>query len=74
MVLTTHEQNKTLICPRCSTWFKRQPMTKLHDTRGVTLDVCKRCGGMWLDREEVIMINKKQHKKAKKVNTNGKRN
>lgn len=35
------------ICPRCKVEMKK---IKRHD---VILDICKKCGGMWLDKDEI---------------------
>lgn len=40
-------------------------MTRMH----VTVDYCKKCGGLWLDKgemEELIKIQKKEMEKFKK--------
>lgn len=40
-------QNITLLCPRCNI-----PMKKIMK-KGVTIDFCTKCRGMWLDAKEV---------------------
>ncbi|OIO65983.1 hypothetical protein AUJ68_01775 [Candidatus Woesearchaeota archaeon CG1_02_57_44] len=40
-------------CPRCVRLWRGAPMRKLAHPAGVTLDVCDRCGGMWVDGDEV---------------------
>lgn len=69
MALTHKQQHKILPCPRCSTLFRRRAMIKLYDKRGVVLDVCEHCGGMWLDREEVMMIYRQKHKNTNAAKT-----
>jgi hypothetical protein len=40
-------QNTPLICPRCHIYMKK------INKNGVTIDVCTRCKGMWLDNNEI---------------------
>lgn len=56
-----------LLCPRCSIHMKKLVKDK------ITIDVCKKCGGMWADYGEVEKLNKvylrevgKNEKKQKK--------
>jgi Zn-finger nucleic acid-binding protein len=45
---------KLLLCPRC-----RVDMKKLVK-KDVVIDICKKCGGMWVDKgelEKLAMIN-----------------
>ena len=49
-------QNKSLPCPRCSHDSNKEIMRKFVTGKGVVLDVCAKCGGMWLDKSEVMMI------------------
>jgi hypothetical protein len=54
---------KTIKCPRCNIDMKQ--LTRMH----VTVDYCKKCGGLWLDKgemEELIKIQKKEMEKFKK--------
>ena len=44
-------QNKPLQCPR-----DKEIMRKFTTGKGIVLDVCPKCGGMWLDKSEVMMI------------------
>jgi len=44
-------QHKKLLCPRCGIVMK-----KLEHPTGAILDICDKCGGMWLDKEEVIVL------------------
>lgn len=37
-------------CPRCGTELT------VHDHRGVKVDQCDKCGGMWLDKGELEII------------------
>jgi Zn-finger nucleic acid-binding protein len=41
-----------LICPRCGIYMKK------IERKGVILDVCKRCKGMWFDAGEVEKLSK----------------
>jgi len=49
-------QNRELPCPRCSTNSHKEIMRKFTTGKGIVLDVCPKCGGMWLDKSEVMMI------------------
>ncbi len=40
-------QNVQLICPRCHIYMK-----KVHK-KGITIDFCPKCRGMWLDNKEI---------------------
>ncbi len=40
-----------MLCPRCET-----VMLDEIDRRGVTIDLCKKCRGVWLDRGELEKI------------------
>lgn len=42
----------TMRCPRCDVEMRK--VTKM----GVTIDVCDRCGGMWLDKGEMDSLNR----------------
>lgn len=42
-----HTGEKYLLCPRC-----RVEMKKLIKNK-VIIDVCKKCGGMWVDAGEI---------------------
>ncbi|MFH1590422.1 MAG: zf-TFIIB domain-containing protein [archaeon] len=48
-------QMAPLNCPRCA----GVRMRKLSHPTGAVLDICDRCGGMWLDREEVLTLFRK---------------
>lgn len=39
-------------CPRCG--IEMRKVTR----EGITIDVCDRCGGMWLDKGEMDSLNK----------------
>lgn len=55
-------QHKELRCPRDG-----KVMDKLNHPSGAVLDICPKCGGMWLDREEVMaLFNAKTKPKASK--------
>lgn len=41
----------TMRCPRCNVEMRK--VTRM----GVTIDVCDRCGGMWLDKGEMDSLN-----------------
>ncbi len=64
-------QNKKMPCPRCSTILRKAIMAKIKHPSGAILDVCSRCGGMWLDKGEVRLLydysNKKARSQRKKV-------
>ena len=55
------EMEKKIKCPRCSVLINRW-MRKLKHPSGATLDVCDRCGGLWLDKEEVRLLSKVKKK------------
>ena len=64
------DQNKKMGCPRCSSLIKKQIMRKVKHPSGAILDVCDKCGGMWLDKEEVKLLydfSKSKTSKTKKV-------
>ena len=50
------DQHKPMSCPRCKRWFDRAIMKKIVHESGAILDVCERCGGMWLDKDEVKLL------------------
>jgi|GEM_PF-1712920 len=50
-------QFEPLGCPRCSGLFKAV-MRKMRHPSGAILDVCDKCGGMWLDGPEVKQLYK----------------
>ncbi|MDO8480834.1 MAG: zf-TFIIB domain-containing protein [Nanoarchaeota archaeon] len=52
---------KKIKCPRCSLFINKW-MRKIEHPSGATLDVCDRCGGMWLDKEEVALLSKVKKK------------
>lgn len=52
------DQRAAIGCPRCSTFLRKQMMRKLTHPSGAVLDVCDRCGGMWLDRGEVKLLHR----------------
>lgn len=41
-------------CPRCDGHLKESQMEK------VTVDICDKCGGMWLDSGEFEQLNKRE--------------
>jgi Zn-finger nucleic acid-binding protein len=40
-------EEPSLLCPRCKVFMKK--ITK----KGITIDVCAKCHGMWLDDREI---------------------
>lgn len=61
--------DKKINCPRCSTFFKKYKMRLVPHPKGIMLDVCDNCHGIWIDGHEVeIMFEKsgKEDKPAKK--------
>jgi Zn-finger nucleic acid-binding protein len=58
-------QMKKLRCPRCSKMLKPFFMRKLQHPTGAILDICDKCGGMWLDRNEVALLYQKSAEKQK---------
>ncbi len=44
-------EEQTLKCPRCAVSMRK---IKKH---GVIIDVCQRCGGMWLDDREIEKLS-----------------
>jgi Zn-finger nucleic acid-binding protein len=60
-------QMKKMGCPRCSGFFRKSTMRKLDHPSGAILDICDKCGGMWLDKHEVKMLyNFSKKRKGKK--------
>ena len=59
---------KSISCPKCSTFFFRKKLRKLRHPKGIMLDVCDNCGGMWVDGNELSIISglNKGEKKWKK--------
>lgn len=60
------DQYKKMKCPRCSTILKKVIMKKLGHPSGAVLDVCEKCGGMWIDHNEIKLLfnfSKKQRKR-----------
>lgn len=56
---------KKIKCPRCNILMRQ--ITR-HD---ITIDVCKKCEGLWLDKgeiDELIKLNKKANTKSKNKN------
>ena len=60
------DQQKKMNCPRCSRLLSWVKMRKLDHDSGAVLDICDKCGGMWLDANEVKMIYNFSAKKVKK--------
>ena len=54
-------QHADLKFPRCNIVMK-----KLHHPSKAILDVCEKCGGMWLDKDEVLLLYKDKEKKITK--------
>ena len=50
------DQYKKMKCPRCSTILKKLIMKKLNHPSGAVLDICPKCGGMWIDRNEIKLL------------------
>lgn len=50
MALLKKQKEKELLCPKDQT-----PMIKLT-SKGVTVDKCPKCGGIWLDKGEMKRI------------------
>lgn len=50
-IKTVHGE-KLLICPRCS--IKMEKLKK----QDVIIDICSKCGGMWLDKGETEKLTK----------------
>ena len=46
-------KDKPLFCPRDLTLMEKATR------KGVTIDICRKCGGMWLDKGENDKLNKK---------------
>ena len=44
---------KTFGCPRCSNFLIVWKLRKVKHPKGIMLDVCDRCGGMWVDGNEI---------------------
>jgi len=58
--------DKIIRCPRCSNILNGYKMRKIKHPSGATLDVCDRCGGMWLDGPEVKLLYAKNVRGDKK--------
>jgi Zn-finger nucleic acid-binding protein len=52
--LSTGKWEEILKCPKCKTIN----MDKSTNQDGVTIDICPTCGGMWLDKNELINVKK----------------
>jgi Zn-finger nucleic acid-binding protein len=50
--MKTEHEEEIFICPRC-----KVDMKKLKK-RDVILDICHKCGGMWLDKDEIEQLVK----------------
>ena len=50
-----------LICPKCAT-----PMLEIR-RKDITVDVCPKCGGAWLDRGELERLQQAQTANAEHV-------
>ncbi len=48
--------DKILNCPRCSSIFFNYKMRKLTHPKGIVLDVCDNCNGMWVDGDEIAIL------------------
>jgi Zn-finger nucleic acid-binding protein len=44
-------------CPRCSNLVRKVKLRRIKHPSNATLDVCDRCGGMWLDGPEVKLLS-----------------
>ncbi|MBI2572847.1 zf-TFIIB domain-containing protein [Candidatus Woesearchaeota archaeon] len=51
---------KTFMCPRCSVGMKKIKRDN------VILDICTKCGGMWLDHDEIPKLAEIANAKFKK--------
>jgi len=47
-------------CPRCKVVLKKEPYTK---EPSITLDVCEKCGGLWLDSTEIDRVERANKEK-----------
>lgn len=47
-------------CPRCGTALKKAPYDK---EPSITLDVCEKCGGIWLDSTEIDRVERANKEK-----------
>ncbi len=52
LINNEHYQNIPLLCPRCHI-----VMDKIHKNN-VTIDVCPKCKGIWLDDKEIDKLMK----------------
>jgi len=50
-------EDKKLLCPRCLSFGNYIIMTKKTRNK-ITIDKCKKCGGLFLDRDEQTQILK----------------
>ncbi len=61
------QSEKIFSCPRCSNFFMTRKMRKVRHPKGIWLDVCDNCGGMWVDGNEIDSIMKRYSQKSKKM-------
>lgn len=47
-------------CPRCSVVMKKTPYEK---EKSITIDVCEKCGGIWLDSTEIDKVERASNSK-----------
>jgi Zn-finger nucleic acid-binding protein len=52
-----------MICPRCHA--ELAPQTRV----GMVVDVCERCAGVWMDRQEVLTLATEFHTLQRDVRT-----
>jgi len=50
------DQYKKMKCPRCSTIMRKVVMEKVRHPSKAVLDVCPKCGGMWIDNNEIKLL------------------
>ena len=56
--MNKQSKDKIINCPRCSTFLKKMKLRKIMHPKGVVIDVCDNCHGIWIDGNEVeIMFN-----------------
>ena len=60
------KNEKKFSCPRCASIFNIRKMEKITHPSGAILDICKQCGGMWIDRDEVKLLFDFSEKQSKR--------
>jgi len=62
------KSEKIISCPKCSNYFSKIKMRKIMHPSGAILDVCDKCGGMWIDSPEVDLLQNFKEPIKSKIN------